>query len=121
MTEGDDSPEEGEQAPSAVDPKGNREAKRRMRKAEREALAFWQSVFADPVGRREMWGILQACHAFEERFGCGPNGAPQPEATWLYAGEQKIGWQLYRSWMRLAPEGVFAMLQEHDPGIRKQR
>ena len=39
----------------------------------------------DPRGRQEMWGLLQAAHAFEERFACGPNGFPQVEATWFHA------------------------------------
>lgn len=84
-----------------------------------ESEQFWQSVFNHPVGRREMWGILKAAHAFETSFACGPNGFPQPEATWFHAGEQAIGMRLFLSWQVFNPEGVLAMLKEHDPRFKK--
>jgi hypothetical protein len=96
-----------------------RKRKDKLSLQQQQSVAFWHRVFADPIGRREMWGILQACHAFEERFACGPNGFPQPEATWFHAGEQAIGQRLYRSWARLDRAGVFLMHDEHDPDFVK--
>ena len=84
----------------------------------REAEAFWQQVFNHPIGRREMWRILDAAHTFEERFACGPNGFPNREATWFEAGKQSFGLQLFMSWQRIYPEGVFGMQREHDPRLR---
>ena len=81
----------------------------------RQAQEFWQRIFADPIGRREMWGILQEAHAFETRFACGPSGIPQPEATWFEAGKQDLGQRLFQSWTVLDRAGVFLMLDEHDP------
>ena len=87
----------------------------------RQAQEFWQRVFADPIGRREMWGILQSAHTFEERFACGPSGFPQPEATWFEAGIQSYGQRLFQSWTVLDREGVFLMLDEHDPRFVKPK
>jgi hypothetical protein len=90
---------------------------RKLNKQEREQLEarkFWKAAFSTPVGRRELWGILQATHAFEERFACGPNGFPQTEATWFHAGQQAFGQRLFLSWQVFDPEGVFLMQQEHD-------
>jgi hypothetical protein len=98
--------------------------KRKLTKAairSRESERFWRGIFADPVGRREMWGILQQAHAFEEIFSCGPNGFPQPEATWFHAGEQALGQRLYQSWILLAREGVFMMQDEHDPRFERPK
>lgn len=97
---------------------------KKLNKAERrefEARQFWKAAFAHPVGRRELWGILQAAHAFEERFACGPNGFPQPEATWFHAGEQAVGQRLFMSWQALDPHGVFLMQIEHDPRFAKPK
>lgn len=98
--------------------------KKRIRKAEyatNQSREFWKRVFADPVGQREMWGILQACHAFETKFACGPNGFPQPEATWYARGEQDFGQRLYQSWLLLDRDGVLRMQDEHDPRFKKPK
>jgi hypothetical protein len=91
------------------------EVKARRRSTELEAKAFWKSVFADPVGRREIWGLLAQAHPFEERFACGPNGFPQTEATWFHAGEQALGLRIFQSLSIIDREGVFKMLDEYDP------
>jgi hypothetical protein len=97
---------------------GNPRAVRRRANAleieRREAETFWRNVFATPVGRREMWAILEQGHAFEERFSCGPNGFPQPEATWAEAGRQAFALRLYHSWCKVARDGVLTMHDEHD-------
>ncbi|HQT65359.1 MAG TPA: hypothetical protein PLO16_12685 [Acidocella sp.] len=92
-----------------------RESRRRAAFDKQNADGFWHRVFADPVGRAEMWKLLTACHTFEERFACGPSGFPQPEATWFHAGEQSIGLRLYQTWLRLDPIAVMQMQTEHDP------
>ena len=103
---------------SGVDAADVRSYRRQRNTAEfrkRQAREFWQRVFADPIGRREMWGILQEAHAFETRFACGPSGIPQPEATWFEAGKQDLGQRLFQSWTILDRAGVFLMLDEYDP------
>lgn len=96
-------------------PQSRRRQESRIKREVREADAFWRGVFADPVGRREMWKLLDQLHPFEERFACGPNGFPQPEATWFHAGEQSFGNRLHQSWIRIDRAGVFLMHDEHDP------
>ncbi len=106
-----DEPEATEDAGS---PKRVRSKKQRLELAKREADRFWRDVFANPVGRQEMWKLLQGCHTFEERFACGPNGFPQTEATWFEAGQQSFGLRLYQTWLARDPLAVAAMHREHD-------
>ena len=98
-----------------------RKRERKRDRALREKDIFWKQVFSSEVGRREMFDILTQCHAFEERFACGPNGFPQPEATWFHAGEQAVGQRLFQSWCILDRAGAFAMLDECDPRFFKSK
>lgn len=84
-----------------------------------EAEQFWKQIFAHPVGRREMWGILDNGSAFEDRFGASPTGFPDPLASYGYAGEQRLALRLYHSWQILSPEGTLLMMQEHHPAFKK--
>lgn len=102
---------------NAAEPRSLKRARTKAKLREEEAADFWRRALGSEVGRRELWGVLQSAHAFEERFACGPNGFPQPEATWFEAGQQALGFRLYRSWMRLAPEGVTLMMTENDPAL----
>jgi hypothetical protein len=111
-----DENEDGSEQPAVETP---RSQKQRIAYDAEQARLFWQQVFAHPVGRREMWAILQSAHTFEERFACGPNGFPQPEATWFEAGVQSFGQRLQRTWMAKQPEGYLAMLFENDPQFPK--
>jgi hypothetical protein len=105
----------------AADARSYRKQRNTAEFRKRQAQEFWQRVFADPIGRREMWGILQEAHAFEERFACGPSGFPQPEATWFQAGIQSLGQRLFQSWTILDRAGVFMMLDEFDPRFVKPK
>ena len=116
--EGDDLPPTAESgAVNVADPKSTRRAKRRVDREEDERREFWSGVFASAIGRREMWGILQSGHAFDEKFANGPSGFPSPEATWCEAGEQRLAFRIYLSWLRLAPDGVGLMLTENHPAL----
>ncbi|SDD94849.1 hypothetical protein SAMN05216337_1017127 [Bradyrhizobium brasilense] len=110
-----DAPDGGEQAnDDAASPKQHENKRRRIAREKQEALDFWRAVFASEVGRREMFALLQSAHTFEERFACGPNGFPQPEATWFQAGEQAFGQRLYQSWARDHRAAVLLMHDEND-------
>ena len=104
---------------SGVDAADVRSYRRQRNTAEfrkRQAREFWRSVFADPIGRREMWGILQEAHAFDtEPFAYGPTGLPCMEATWFKNGAQRLGQKFFQDWSILDRAGVFLMLDEHDP------
>jgi hypothetical protein len=110
-TDDEDAPE----IPNAADRTSQRRIRDRVKRERAEAVDFYKAIFASPVGRREMWGILTAMHAFDQRFASAPNGFPQESATWFYLGERDAGFRLFRSWMRLDPEGVTKMMREHDP------
>lgn len=71
-------------------------------------------------GRHELYRVLASACTFEDRFACGPNGFPQPEATWFQAGEKSLGQRLFLTWLRIDREAVFLMLDENDPRFSKQ-
>jgi hypothetical protein len=118
MTDERDQPDdEVVESPETVDAADPAVHHQRLTKAalhHRAVERFWKSVFADPVGRAEMWGILQHAGAFDDRFGVGPSGFPQPEASWFHMGQRSLGLGLYQSWAVYAREGVFLMQDEHD-------
>ncbi len=109
--------DEAEPSVNAAEPKSLKAARTRAKLRKEQTSDVVRRAFSTEPGRRERWEILQTAHTFEERFACGPNGFPQPEATWFEAGQQALGFRLYRSWMRLAPEGVALMMIENDPGL----
>lgn len=81
-------------------------------KRNRESLEFWHAVFATDTGRREMFAILCLLKTFEHPFAVGPNGFPQPEATWARFGAQAAGLSLYHGWLRAHPDAVNLMYLE---------
>jgi hypothetical protein len=119
----DDTPEDRLPAETvnAADPASLRESRRTQRRAQEQGDEFWRKVMADEVGRREIWSFLQACHTFEERFACGPNGFPQPEASHYQAGERDTGLRLYRSLMRIDHDKLHQMHVEHDAVFAKSK
>lgn len=89
---------------------------------EREQVRkFWSEAMRHPVGQRVLWQLLADLHTFEERFACGPNGFPQPEATWFHAGEQAVGLRLYRSLAIYDRDALFAMQDKYDPAFAKPK
>jgi hypothetical protein len=105
----------------AADPVVHRKRLTKAALHHREVQRFWQGVFSDPVGRAEMWGILQQAGTFDDRFGVGPNGFPQPEASWFHMGSRSLGLRLYQSWSAFARDGVFLMQDEHDPRFTRPK
>lgn len=115
-----DEPQASEQPTvDAGSPRAVRKRQTKLQLQQREADRFWQGVFQSEVGRREMWRLLSEAHPFETSFACGPNGFPQPEATWFKAGEQALGLRIYQAWLQKHPLEVMAMHREHDPRFAK--
>lgn len=104
----------------AGSPRAVRKRLTKLQLQEREGDRFWQELFQSEVGRREMWKLLATMHPFDTTFACGPNGFPQPEATWFKAGEQQIGLRIYQTWLAKYPLEVMAMHKEHDPRFAKR-
>lgn len=113
----DDQPENSAEQPfDAGDSVAVRKRETKAQLARRRADEWWRKTLDDPIGRRELWGIIQTeCHAFDERFACGPNGFPQTEATWFEAGRQSVGLRIYQTIMARDPMNTHQMLIENDP------
>lgn len=95
---------------------------RALLKANAEVILFWRSCLASAIGRRVLWDLLNnQCHIFEDRFACGPNGFPQPQATWFHAGENAIGMRLYRTLLRNDIHGVTLMHRENDAAFTEPK
>lgn len=105
----------------AGDPVAVKRRERKVTREQRESDQFWEYVFNLEVGRRELYRLLRDCHAFEDRFACGPNGFPQPEATWFQAGESALGRRLFQTWMVRHTNAVALMLRENDPRFQKSK
>lgn len=101
---------------SAADPQRMQRQRRNARREEDEAAVFWRRIFEDPVGRREMWGILAAAGTFDAQFGQG-GGLPHPQFSWWLQGKKDFGQALYHKWLSRAPEAVTRMVIEHHPGL----
>jgi hypothetical protein len=100
------------------DPKSVKKSRDRARREEQEEASFWRAVLNDRIGRRVMWNLLvNECGGFSPTFQCGPNGFPQPDATWFAAGKYAVGQILYQRWMRLAREGLTQMMDENHPSF----
>ncbi len=104
--------------PNVVDEKAIRKRRLTQKQAERQDNDWILGTLRSEVGRRFLWNLLSACHTFDERFACGPNGFPQPEATWFEAGQQAFGLRLYHSWLRVDPLAISAMHRECDPRFK---
>ena len=114
----EDGTEENEEIqPNAASPAAVKRRQSKQKLQIRDENNFWKSVFADPIGRRAMWNLLQETKINETVFACGPNGFPQPEATWFNLGKQELGHRLLRSWTLIDRDGVFAMQDENDPAF----
>lgn len=100
---------------SAARPGLTRSQVTRRQREQREQAQFWTVALSTEIGRREIWRLLDAGHPFETRYGVGPNGFPQVEATWLHRGEQDFALRLFFTLQRIDPEGVLLMQTEHDP------
>ncbi len=127
MTADDDDPPDNEQDEgpettsdvATVDSATAGGVRGQRKKAERErneAIVFWQGLLRDPVGRREVWLLLNVhLHAFNANFATSPNGAPYQEAAWYHRGRQDAGLELYHRLFALDPAGILAMHKEYDP------
>lgn len=118
----DDDPDDDGRAPtdqSTVDATRSTTARRQRVKQISEwekAAEFWSRFLRDPAGGRILWNLLQSLHVFDdEQFACGPNGFPQPEATWHARGQRDFGLRLYRTLIKHDREAVFALHDQYDP------
>ena len=101
-----------------------RQTERKRARLEREAdeeNEFWRQALATKVGRRAFYKMFQQGGLWSTPFAVGPNGFPQPEATWFKAGEQAVIARIHDKFQLLDHGAVFTMLRENDPRFRKVR
>lgn len=109
-------PDDGQ--PNAATDEGVARQKRKARRQTDRAGDFWRGVLADPTGRAEVMAELVECGTFKVPFQAGPNGFPQPDATWFAAGKQARGMSLFLKLLMMDLDGVRLMLAEHDPALK---
>lgn len=107
--------------PNAASPRGIRRQIRRKETADEKSRRFWETMLADPVGRTEVWGLLEAAGWRAQAFEVTPTGFPSVEATWFKAGQREYGLWLYHKLSAIAPDGVRLMIEEHDPRFVKPK
>ena len=107
-------PDAAEESVSAADPDQQKRIRRRRESVEEKKARFWETVFADPIGRACMWEILQTASWSKDRFANGPAGFPDANATFFQAGQRSIGDALFYSWLKASRDGVMMMLDEND-------
>lgn len=122
MTEDDNEIELPPENIKLIDPDAEKLVRNLQKREKQQSASFWRAVFNSAEGRREMWRILNDdCHGFSPPFACGPNGAPQSEATWYQAGMYALGQRLYQRWLLVARDGVAKMHDENDPNFIKKK
>jgi hypothetical protein len=107
--------------PDAADPGAVRKRLTRAALRDRDVRRFWEGVFSTEIGRAQMWELLQQAGTFEDRFGVGPNGFPQPEASWFHMGARSLGLRLFQTWSAFSREGVMLMQDENDPRFKRAK
>ena len=121
MSDDDDSPDAfDERLPEPDASAERRKLSRKQAKADRdreEEDGFWRTSLASPIGRRALFKLMQQEGLFEQPFACGPNGFPQPEATWFKAGRQSVIRDLHSRLQMLDHGAVYDMLCENHPAF----
>lgn len=121
----DDAPvDRPEILPEQVNAADRKERRRRETHVQLEARAvrdFLQQALANPGGRKFLWDILNASGAFESRYGFGPNGFPNSEASWEYRGQKDFGLRLYHAWSVADRAGMLSLLDEFHPHFPKPK
>ncbi len=119
----DDDPPEDEsgvedEQPNAADPIQFKRAVDRQRKVKETAADWWRKGLSSETGRAEIWSLISEFF-LAQPFAVGPNGFPQPEATWFQTGQREKAFILYHKLLAIDRDGVMRMLDEHHPTFAK--
>ena len=110
----------GSFAPNAADEGEIKKAVAKQRREARKVQRFWSAVLASPVGRAEVWRLLDEMGTFRTEFACGPTGFPDPNATFFKLGQSTYGMRLYQDLMVWDRAGVGKMHDQCDPRFEKR-
>ncbi len=91
----------------------------RRRWEARETQRWWQRTLSDPIGRAEIWRILDELNSFRTNFPVAPAGVPDHYAIWFNHGRSTYGFELHQHLMVAAREEVMTMHDECDPRFAK--
>lgn len=94
---------------------------RRQTKIEREQAEedkHWRQQLASKVGRRALYKMFAQGKLWETPFAVGPNGFPQPDATWYQAGERELVRRIHDKLQILDHASIYLMMCENDPRFK---
>jgi hypothetical protein len=116
----DTAPDFDERLPEPDDVGERRRVERKKAKAEREReeeIGFWRDCLATPIGRRAFYKLFEQSGLWEQPFACGPNGFPQPEATWFRGGERALAKRIHDFLQQIDHGAVYDLLCENHPAF----
>jgi hypothetical protein len=108
------------------DPDRGEEIRRRQIAAERrlkenEGKRFWDRCLADPVGRKEIWALLNdRLNAFRTEFPFSPAGLPDQFAVWFKHGRSTAGFEFAQYLQMCSRDGFREMQDEYDPRFQPE-
>lgn len=79
---------------------------------------FLLNLMQSDLFRAWLMETLVAYGTFENSFGAGPTGFPDPNATWFQAGMKAAGWNLWCVFDEVSPELASLMRRESVKGSR---
>jgi hypothetical protein len=106
---------------NAADPESLKRVRRRKLSEAEKVRDWWRQALSTATGRAVIWGLLNETGLFATTFACGPNGFPQPDATWHALGAKSVGERLYRTLMIHDRDALFRMHDEHDPAFAQPK
>lgn len=110
-----------DQTPSAVDQRDMAKQEQKARHRSKQIEKFWTTVLTMPGAQDALWDFLAWAGTFEDRFACGPNGFPQPDASWHNAGKRSAGEYWRDKLMAHNPEAYIEFLKGRHPSFPKRR
>lgn len=106
---------------NAADAQSLKRQRKRQLTDEEKIRDWWRAAMATEIGRRVIWGLLKETGLFATTFACGPNGFPQPDATWHALGAKSVGERIYTTLAIHDRDSLFRMHDEHDARYPKPK
>lgn len=78
----------------------------------------WKQQLASKIGRRAIYRMFAQAKLWETPFAVGPNGFPQPDATWFQAGQRELVRGIHNKLQILDHASVYLMMCENHPDFK---
>lgn len=95
-----------------VDPEQASEEQRKADERKETRRLLLTNLLQDPMFRELLWEQLVRMGAFDNAFGAGPTGFPDPLATQFQLGRKAAGWDLWEMFDNAAPDLASLMRRE---------